>query len=93
MRGYSGYFSAAGNRNNNTGAFNNQSANGNYWSSSLNSTNAYNLNFNSTNVNPANNNNRANGFTVRCLKNWFNEKAVQNYLDSFLLKWNRQNYY
>jgi uncharacterized protein (TIGR02145 family) len=60
-------FSLAGNRNND-GTLNNQGSNGNYWSSSPNSNNAYNLNFNSGGVNPANNNNRVNGFSVRCLK-------------------------
>ncbi len=59
---------AAGNRNNSSGALNNQGSNGNYWSSSITGTNAYNLNFNSTAVNPANNNNRANGFSVRCIQ-------------------------
>ena len=44
----------------------NVGGNGNYWSSSPNSTdNSRNLNFNSTNLNPLNNNNRANGFSVR----------------------------
>lgn len=48
---------------------NNVGSNGNHWSSSPNSaTNGYNLNFNSGNVNPSNNNNRANGFPVRCVK-------------------------
>ncbi len=60
--------SLAGNRNNSSAALNNQGSNGNYWSSSPNGTNAYNLNFNSSSVNPANNNNRANGFSVRCIK-------------------------
>ena len=58
----------AGNRNNSDGSLNNQGSNGNYWSSSVSGTNASNLNFNATNVNPANANNRANGLTVRCLK-------------------------
>jgi len=58
----------AGNRNNSDATLNNQGSNGNYWSSSPNGTNAYNLNFNSGGVNPANNNNRANGFSVRCVK-------------------------
>lgn len=41
-------------------------SNGNCWSYAPNSqTNARNLNFNSGNVNPANNNERANGFSVR----------------------------
>ena len=57
---------ASGYRNNASGACNNVGSNGNYWSSAANSaTNAYNLNFNSGNVNPLNNNNRANGFSVR----------------------------
>ena len=57
---------ASGYRNNASGGLNNVSSNGNYWSSAANSaTNAYNLNFNSGNVNPLNNNNRANGFSVR----------------------------
>lgn len=66
-RRYRIFFPAAGNRNG-TG-LNNHGSNGNYWSSSLNSsTNGYNLNFNSTGVNPANNNNRFNGFTVRAVQ-------------------------
>lgn len=57
---------ASGYRNNSSGGLNNVSSNGNYWSSAANSaTNAYNLNFNAGNVNPLNNNNRANGFSVR----------------------------
>lgn len=59
---------AAGYRNNNSGALNNVGSNGNYWSASPNSSNGYNLNFNSSNVNPSNNNNRANGFAVRCVQ-------------------------
>ena len=40
-----------------------------YWSASLNSqTNGYNLNFNASGVNPANNNNRFNGFSVRAVQ-------------------------
>jgi hypothetical protein len=58
----------AGNRNNADGSLNNAGGNGNYWSSSVVGTNAYNLNFDSGSVNPANNNNRGNGFSVRCLK-------------------------
>ena len=60
-------FPASGNRNG-TG-LNNRGTNGNYWSSSLNSqTNGYNLNFNASGVNPANNNNRFNGFSVRAVQ-------------------------
>ena len=58
---------ASGNRNNSNGTLNNRGNNGNYWSSTENGTNAYNLNFNSGSVNPANNNNRLNGFSVRCV--------------------------
>ena len=60
------FLPAAGNRNGTS--LNNAGSNGNYWSSSLNSSNpnnAYNMNFNSGNVNPQNNNNRYNGLTVR----------------------------
>jgi uncharacterized protein (TIGR02145 family) len=63
-------FSLAGNRNYNNASLNNQGSNGNYWSSTVTGTNAYNLNFNSGNAN-MNNNNRANGFSVRCLKDWY----------------------
>jgi hypothetical protein len=45
---------------------NNAGSNGNYWSSSVNGSNARNLNFNSGNAG-TNNNNRANGFSARCL--------------------------
>ncbi|MBR3052324.1 hypothetical protein IKG60_01735 [Candidatus Saccharibacteria bacterium] len=46
----------------------NAGGNGNYWSSTVNSSeNARNLNFNATNVNPENNNNRYNGFSLRCV--------------------------
>ena len=40
-----------------------------YWSSTphSNGTNAYNLNFNNSGVNPSNNNDRLNGFSLRCL--------------------------
>jgi len=58
---------AAGNRNNTNGALNNRGNNGNYWSSTENGSNAYNLNFDSSVVNPANNTNRTNGFSVRCI--------------------------
>ena len=72
------FFPASGNRNG-TG-LNNRGSNGNYWSASLNSqTNGYNLNFNSTGVNPANNNNRFNGFSVRAVQHLcINFLTVQN---------------
>ena len=63
------FISSSGNRNRTNGTLNNQGTNGNYWSSTVNGTNARNLNFNSTEAN-TNNNNRANGFTVRCLKDY-----------------------
>lgn len=57
---------ASGYRNRTSGGLNNVGSNGNFWSFAPNSqTNARNLNFNSGNVNPLNNNNRANGFSVR----------------------------
>ncbi|MBQ6414288.1 hypothetical protein IJI28_01555 [Candidatus Saccharibacteria bacterium] len=53
----------------NGGSVNNRGSNGNFWSSTANSSNnAYNLNLNSSNVNPGtNNNNKYNGRTVRCV--------------------------
>ncbi|WP_119057513.1 hypothetical protein [Candidatus Ornithobacterium hominis] len=59
---------AAGYHNYNNGSLNNKGSNGEYWSSSANdSNNAHNMNFNSGNSN-TNNDNRANGNSVRCLK-------------------------
>lgn len=59
-------FLLGGNYNNN-GA-NNVGSNGNYWSRTANSgQNGYNLNLNTSSVNPANNNNKYNGNSVRCL--------------------------
>ena len=63
--------SAAGYRHVTTGALTNVGTNGNYWSSSsyaADNRNAGNLNFNSGAVNPLNNNNRANAFSVRCVQ-------------------------
>jgi uncharacterized protein (TIGR02145 family) len=58
---------AGGYRNNSNGTLNNAGNNGYYWSSSANSTsNGWRLNFNSGNANQ-NNNNRTNGFAVRCV--------------------------
>ena len=57
---------ASGYRANGSGALTNVGSNGNYWTFAPNSqTNARNLNFNSGNINPLNNNNRSNGFSVR----------------------------
>lgn len=56
---------ASGYRNNGSGALTNMAGNGNYWSfAPISQSNARNLNFNSGNVNPLNNNNRSNGFSV-----------------------------
>ena len=61
------FFPASGNYNGTT--LNNRGSNGNYWSSSyISETNAYNMNFNSDGVNPANNNNRRYGFSVRAVQ-------------------------
>ncbi|WP_213524443.1 hypothetical protein [Nonlabens sp.] len=49
------------------GSLTNFGQRGNYWSSTLSSTNSRNLNFNSSTAN-INTNNRANGNAVRCLK-------------------------
>ena len=57
----------AGRRNYNNGSLNNVGSNGNYWSSTIDGTNSRYLYFNSANAN-MNSNNRANGYTVRCLK-------------------------
>ena len=59
----------AGNRNNSSGSLFNVGSNGNYWSSTVSGSNARNLNFNSSNAN-MNSNNRANGNSVRCLKDY-----------------------
>lgn len=65
------FFPAAGCRYDSNGGLNNAGSNGNYWYGSPNSaTNGYNLNFNSTNLNTSNNNNRAYGFSVRCVSEW-----------------------
>lgn len=63
----------AGNRNNYDGTVYNEGSNGNYWSSTVNGANSWNLNFNSGNAN-MNNNNRANGMSVRCIKDWKDRK-------------------
>jgi len=61
-------FPAAGYRNAGSGALYNVGSNGNYWTASSYLGYGFNLNFNSSNVYPANNNNRANGFAVRCVQ-------------------------
>ena len=64
-------YAAAGYRYNATGALDVVGTNGYCWSSSsyyAGNNNAGMLNFNSGNVNPLNWNNRANGFSVRCVQ-------------------------
>ena len=58
----------AGNRFSDSGSMGVLGSYGNYWSSSINGANAYNLNFNTGGVSPGNSSNRGNGFSVRCLK-------------------------
>lgn len=65
----------AGNRNTD-GSFNNRGTNANFWSSTQSSTNAWNRNLNSTNATVNRNaNTKANGFSVRCLKDCFKFKV------------------
>ena len=65
---YSNSAPLAGNRNT-TGAFNNRATNANFWSSSQSGSNAWNRNLNSSNATVnRNTNSKANGFSVRCLK-------------------------
>jgi uncharacterized protein (TIGR02145 family) len=61
LAGYRNYDSSA--------TIHGQGAYANYWSSSPLNTLARTLNFNPSSVNASNNNNRANGFTVRCFQN------------------------
>ncbi len=62
------FLPAVGRRNTN-GALSNQTSSGYYWSSTqYNSGSGYNLYFNSGGSNPANYNNKAYGFSVRCVK-------------------------
>jgi len=61
------FLPAAGYRYGNTGAINYEGTSGYYWSSSVNSTNAYLLNFASTNLGPGYTFNRASGLSVRCV--------------------------
>ncbi|MBR0402963.1 hypothetical protein IJI55_00210 [Candidatus Saccharibacteria bacterium] len=63
--GFTKYY---GNWNWNNASENNQGSNGNFWSGTPSAeTNAYNLNYNSGGVNPQNNNNKGNGFSIRCV--------------------------
>ena len=58
----------AGYRSYNSAGIYNQGSNGYYWSSSPNGINAYLLSFNSTNVYPTYSLNRANGHSLRCVR-------------------------
>jgi len=74
----------AGNRNTN-GSFNNLFSNANFWSSLQSSSNAWNRKLNSGTTVNRNTNNKANGLSVRCLKNWllplsFMDKLFQKQL-------------
>ena len=63
-----------GYRVNNGSSFSNLGTNGNWWSSTPNSSNAAwmrNLNYSKTTV-YRNNYERSNGFSVRCVRNWTN---------------------
>lgn len=59
-------FMTAGNRNNSNASINNVGSNGNYWTSTVDGDRSRNLNINSGGTN-FNSNNRANGFSVRCV--------------------------
>ena len=83
---------AAGYRNGTS--VNNVGSNGNYWSSTPNgSNNAYNLNFNASNVNPANNNNRYNGRSVRLVQHPFPEEELltELFLSYYSARSNKRN--
>lgn len=66
-------------RNNNNGTFNNLGSNGNWWSSSENNTNnawRRRLDHDNATVN-RNNNNKRNGFSVRCVGDILEDKGQQ----------------
>ena len=70
---------ASGYRNRDSGGLNNVGGNGNYWCAVPNSAaNGRYLNFNSGNVNPLNNNNRANGFSVRAVRAFKSQSFILN---------------
>ena len=60
---------SAGNHNNSSGSLDNQGSNGNLWSASVDGSNSRNLNFDSGDAD-WNNDNRANGLSVRCLRDY-----------------------
>ena len=59
----------AGNRHHSSAAYNFQGSNGFYWASSPSGSYGYLVSLSATQVNHAHSNNRAYGFSVRCLKN------------------------
>ena len=59
----------SGNRSNDSASMNNVGSWGNVWASSVDGANSHNLNFNSSDAD-WNNDNRANGQSVRCLRDW-----------------------
>ena len=61
------FLPAAGNRNHANGELYYVGSGGNYWSGTIYSGYSLNLAFNGSNVYPANVNNRAYGFSVRCV--------------------------
>ncbi len=60
---------SAGNRNNFDGSMNNVGSWGNVWASSVDGSNSHNVNFDSDDAD-WNNTNRANGLSVRCLRDY-----------------------
>ena len=66
--GYFIFFPASGYRHNSNGTLGNSGTNGYGWTSVPNGSNAWNLYFNSGNAYMNNNNNRTNGFPVRCVQ-------------------------
>ncbi|MDR1336121.1 MAG: fibrobacter succinogenes major paralogous domain-containing protein, partial [Tannerella sp.] len=63
------FLPASGYRRSNNGWLYHQGTNGYYWSSAVTGISAYNLSFSSGSVGPANSNDRAYGFALRCIKN------------------------
>ncbi|NDV46377.1 hypothetical protein D0T49_04900 [Paludibacter sp. 221] len=73
------FLPAAGLRNNSNGELYYVGSNGYYWSGSLSSDYSLSLNINGSNVYPATINNRANGFSVRCISA-LNDKSYTLFL-------------
>lgn len=60
---------SAGNRNHNSASMNDVGSWGDMWAGSVDGSNSHNLNWNSDDAD-WNNDNRANGLSVRCLRDW-----------------------